>query len=92
MAYLEFASGQDCLLQKPVRLCSLRQKVESLAESLSLNEQNCWFITCQTISSEDMLGIWDGVDWQRVRVWNRLHGAQGLFSHEAAVIDKAVEG
>jgi hypothetical protein len=23
---------------------------------LSLKEQNCWLITCQTISSEDMLG------------------------------------
>jgi fructose-1-phosphate kinase PfkB-like protein len=26
------------------------------AAYLSLNEQNCWFMTCQTISSEDMMG------------------------------------
>lgn len=63
VAYLEFARGHDCRLQRPVTLCSLRQKVclvdfcvvEVLPGSLSLKEQNCWFIICHTISSEAIL-------------------------------------
>lgn len=63
VAYRLLASGHDCRLQRPVTLCSLRQKVclvdfwcLSLPGSLSLKEQNCWFITCQTISSDAMAG------------------------------------
>lgn len=69
VAYRELARGHDCLLQRPVTLYSLRQKFFSFvvlenisfdyhetrgSPYLSLNEQNCWLITCQTISSEDI--------------------------------------
>lgn len=63
VAYREFASGHDWRLQRPVTLCSLRQKLdlvdfcveEELPGSLSLKEQNCWLMIDHTISSEAMM-------------------------------------
>jgi hypothetical protein len=62
VAYRELARGHDWRLQSPVTLCSLRQKVcfedfwcLPLPGSLSLKEQNCWLMICQTISSDAMV-------------------------------------
>lgn len=69
VAYRELARGQDWRVQKPVRLCSLRQKVWERVSSFSLYEQCWWARICHVISSE---AIVKAVRWfldSRPEIW-----------------------
>lgn len=49
-----FIAAEVFLLCGPIN-CQLEQRKYVRGTNFNLNEQNCWFITCQTISSEDMV-------------------------------------
>jgi len=54
---------------------------------LSLNEQNCWLITCQTISSEDMMEEDGAIQLHRSYfLWEIFHGRQLLLEIEVVVL------
>ena len=48
-----FIAAESSILSRPVPI-SVEDSLEK-EPYLSLKEQNCWFMTCQTISSEDMV-------------------------------------
>ena len=49
-----FVAAEVLLFCSPVEIMILLPRLEE-GTNLSLNEQNCWLMTCQTISSEDMV-------------------------------------
>jgi hypothetical protein len=53
-----FVSAEVLLLGGPASNISLcKTCTANLGNYFSLNEQNCWLITCQTISSDDIMGV-----------------------------------